>query len=133
MAFVASEMFEDPDIPTEPVIDENADAGERTYATFMHLTLLLASAAVPVIPALIMWSIKRKDSPFLDDHGKEAMNFQISLLIYLPVLVLGTCTVGAPIVIPGVMILGIVGMIKAAIAANKGQYFRYPACIRFIH
>ena len=137
MAFVVSEMFEDPAVPTQPVIDEHADASERTYAMFMHLTLLLTSAMIPVIPALIMWTIKRKDSPFLDDHGKEAMNFQISLLLYsiviVPIIGVLTCSIGFFILWPVVVVLGVVGMIMAAVAANKGQYFRYPACIRFIH
>ena len=50
---------------------------QRTYALFMHLGSLFAGFLVP----LIMWLIKREESPFIDDHGKQLMNWNISLVI----------------------------------------------------
>lgn len=132
------------------VIDGEADAGERTYALFTHLagTLSLISG-VPVIgpiSALIMWRIRAKDSPFLDDHGREAVNFQLSQVAYfVGITVIGvlvsTLTFGvlSPLVflvgvvaVPLLWVLNIVGCVRGAMAANKGEYYRYPACIRFI-
>ncbi len=114
------------------VTDPDATADERTYATFIHLTILLFHFVIPIIPALIMWQIKKARSPFLDDHGKEAVNFQISLLIYFVVsAVLSAVLIGIPMMI-GVYVLGIVGMIMGAVAANRGEYFRYPMCMRLI-
>lgn len=119
-------------MPRGRVIDPDATPSERTYATLLHLTLLLFHFVFPVIPALVMWQIKKDQSPFLDDHGKEAVNFQISVLIY------GLCSgllmlVGIGfLLLPVVYVLGIVGMILGAVAANRGEYFRYPACIRLI-
>jgi uncharacterized protein len=114
------------------VTDPDATADERTYATFIHLTILLFHFVIPIIPALIMWQIKKAGSPFLDDHGKEAVNFQISLLIYFIVsAVLAAILIGFVLMV-GVYVLGIVGMIMAAAAANRGEYFRYPMCIRLI-
>ncbi len=117
------------------VVDPHATADERTYATFIHLTLLLVHMGIPVIGALVMWLIKRHQSPFLDDHGKEAVNFQISLLIYavlvLPIAAILTCGVGAILIIP-IYILGIYGMITGAMAANRGEYYRYPMCLRLL-
>ena len=55
------------------------DSGRRTYAVFNHLVFLLVP--IPVLPALVMWLIRKDDSPFLDDHGREAVNFQISLAL----------------------------------------------------
>lgn len=88
---------------------------------------------MPVVPALVMWLIKRHESPFIDDHGKEAVNFQISLLIYSVIggLLVPFCFVGVPVLI-ATYVLGIAGMIMAALAANRGEYFRYPATIRLI-
>ncbi len=113
-------------------VDAEADSGERTYTVFLHLSLLLAHLLIPVIPALIMWLIRKADSPFIDDHGKEAMNFQISLVIYFfASAVLVGCGVGV-VLLPAVYVLGIVGMIMGAMAAHRGEYFRYPVTMRMI-
>jgi len=119
------------------VVDSQAAEWERTYSMFTHLTLLAVHfLPFPVIAPLVMWLIKRDQSPFVDDHGREAINFQISLLIYalvvVPVAAVLTCGIGA-ILWLGVWALGIVGMILAAVAAHRGQYYRYPATIRFLH
>jgi uncharacterized Tic20 family protein len=114
------------------LVDPYAGPGERTYALFNHLTLLTVHGLFPVVPALIMWLIKRHESPFLDDHGKEAVNFQLSLVVYgLAALALMAVIVGIPLMV-GVYVLGMVGMIRGAMAANRGEYYRYPMCLRFI-
>lgn len=124
-----------PDATTEPrFTDAQATANERTYATFQHLTLLLAPAGfLCIVASLIMWNIKKDESPFLDDHGRESLNFQISLLIYSACAgVLAFIGIGIPIGV-GIVVLGLVGMIMAARAANRGEYFRYPMCIRLLN
>lgn len=131
----AQAVPEAPAYPSEKVYDEAAQKWERVYAMCMHLTLLLAGVLVPVVPGLIMWVIKKDESPYIDDHGREAVNFQISLIVYALALVpVGflTCTVGFWIGGPAIGILAILGLIFASIAAYKGRYYRYPACIRFI-
>ena len=131
MPGVASPSWNPPMSPGR-VTDPDASASERTYATFTHLTLLLAHAAIPVVPALIMWLIKRKDSPYLDDHGKEAVNFQISLVIYFFIsAILSAILIGFALMAL-VYVLGMVGMIMGAVAGNRGEYFRYPMCLRLI-
>jgi len=117
-----------------PLIDDAADSGERTYATFLHLSLLghLIFPLAIIFAPLVLWLIKRKESPFIDDHGREAINFQISLLIYMLASgILVICGVGI-VLIPLVYVLGLVGMVMAGIAANKGHYYRYPATLRFL-
>lgn len=133
------------------VTDPAADSSERTYALFNHLIglLSLASSSVPIpglIGTIIMWRIKCKESPFLDDHGREAVNFQISLLVYviggvalgvaLSVLTLGLIAVLMPVFagigVIGLVVLTLVGCIRGAMAANRREYYRYPMCIRFI-
>lgn len=105
---------------------------ERTYAMWTHL-LLLAGFFLPVVPSLILWLIKRDQSSFVDDHGKEAVNFQISLVIYMlvsvPLIII--CGLGY-VTMFAACVVGIVGMILAAVGANRGQYFRYPMSIRLI-
>jgi uncharacterized Tic20 family protein len=116
------------------LVDFQAEEWERTYSMFTHLALLTFHVIVPVVPTLILWLIKRDKSPYVDDHGREAINFQLSLLLYAIVaFVIGlvTCGAGFLLYIP-IYVLGLVGMILAAIAANKGQYYRYPMTIRFV-
>lgn len=105
---------------------------ERTYAMWTHL-LLLAGHFVPIVPTLILWLIKRDQSLFVDDHGKEALNFQITIVIYMVAgVILTAVCVGIPLII-ATYALAIVGMILAAVAARRGEYFRYPMTIRLIH
>ncbi|MBW8040017.1 MAG: DUF4870 domain-containing protein [Planctomycetes bacterium] len=107
------------------------------WAMFCHLVGL--AALLPVVPlfggaigALILWQIKKDDFPFVDEQGKEALNFQISILIYILVAgILIFCVLGA-FLIPVVIIFDIVFLIIAGIKANNGFHYRYPLCIRFI-
>lgn len=130
--------------------DDLATPDERTYATFQNLVGLanLASGIplIGLIATLIMWQIKKAQSPFLDDHGREAMNFQISLVIYsvggiIAAVLFGIITIGIGFVFfPFLAVLGtaalviiqLIGCIRGAIAANRGEYYRYPMTIRVI-
>ncbi len=121
--------------PAEMSQEINKDA--RMWAMFCHLVGL--AALLPPIPifggvigALIIWQVKKDEFPFVDEQGKEALNFQISILIYAIVagLLIFAC-IGA-LLLPAVMIFDIVFAIIAAIKANDGFHYRYPLCCRFI-
>lgn len=122
--------------PREKGVDPSATSDHRTYALLMHLSLI-ALHFIPfalVIGALVMWQIKKGESSFIDDHGREVVNFQLSLLIYslaLTALTVATCGFGAIGFIP-LYILAVVGMIMGGVAASKGEFFRYPATMRLI-
>jgi uncharacterized protein len=116
---------------------------ERTYALFTHLTLLLVLVPIiPVLPPLIMWLIKRDRSPFVDAHGKEAVNFSISLVLYaigvsIAIFVLAPLTCGAALLVLwpaylAVWVLGAYGMVMAVLAAKAGRLYRYPLTIRLV-
>lgn len=116
----------------EPISDPGVREWERTYAMFTHLTAVVAAWLIPVVPALIMWQIKKHESSFIDDHGREAVNFQLTLLVYMIAgMILTVVCIGLPMIV-GVYALGLVGMILAAVRAHAGQFYRYPMCIRFI-
>lgn len=118
--------------------DNRADEGERTYSMFIHLVGLLSmmevvTSVMSLIATGVMWSIRRKQSPFLDDHGREAVNFQLSLIAYfLTGVLLSPIGIGVLIMVVAVPVLRAVGTIRGAIAAHKGEYYRYPMCIRFL-
>ena len=57
----------------------------RTWCILAHATALvgfLVPVAGHIVGPLIVWLAKRQDSPEIDAHGKESMNFQISMLIW---------------------------------------------------
>lgn len=108
----------------------------RNWAMGCHL-IGLCGVIVPVpaaglIGTLILWLLKREEAAFVDQQGKEALNFQISLFIYAAVcfflLFIG---VGILLFFP-LVIFGFICVILAAIKSSEGTSYRYPACIRFI-
>ncbi len=134
---VASAWMSEEDVPTprERAVDPSATPDQRTYALILHLSLI-ASHFIPfalVLAPLVMWQMKKDESPFLDDHGREVVNFQLSLLLYslgLTVLTALTCVTVVGFI--PLYILAVVGMVMGAVAAHKGEYFRYPATLRLI-
>lgn len=86
----------------------------------------------PYSRSLIIWLAKRGDSPEIDAHGKESLNFQISMLIYS--LIAGVlCLVLIGFVLLGILhILNLVLVIIASIQASEGKLYRYPISIRLI-
>jgi uncharacterized Tic20 family protein len=82
-----------------------------------------------VIGTLIVWQVKKDDDPFIDQHGRRAFNFQLSMLIYCLVLCI---TVIGVFLAPVVGILDVVFTIIAAIRASDGKDYQYPLTIPFI-
>jgi uncharacterized protein len=118
-------------------MNETSTSGTvRSWCVACHLSAL-AGFVVPavghVLGPLIVWLIKRGDSPEIDAHGKEALNFQISMLIYN--LVAGVlCLLLIGFVLLAVLhILNVVFVILAALKAGEGQMYRYPLTIRLIN
>ena len=118
------------------VIETNKDA--RTWGMLCHLAGLgwLIFWLVPfiggVICPLILWQIKKNEYSFVDEQGKEAVNFQISMLIYWIVAALLCFTCIGVVLVPIVFVVDVVLAIVAAIKAGEGRSYRYPFCIRFI-
>lgn len=124
----------------EPVV--NPDSGgssgmshlERQWGMFCHLAGL-AGALIPafgnVIGPLIIWLMKKDEFPFVNTEGKESLNFQISIAIYLA----GSMCLfifGGWIAAIAVQIFAIVQVILASIKANEGKPYKYPLTIKFI-
>ncbi len=81
---------------------------------------------------LIVWLVKRGDSPEIDAHGKESLNFQLSMLIYDAIAaILCIILIGIPILI-ALWIMNTVFVIIASIRASEGKFYRYPITIRFL-
>ncbi|HJY54094.1 MAG TPA: DUF4870 domain-containing protein [Candidatus Udaeobacter sp.] len=107
----------------------------RTWNVLCHATAL-AGFFVPwaghILGPLIVWLAKRGDSSEIDEHGKESLNFQISMLIYNVIAgVLCLVLIGF-IILPILHILNLVLVIVASIQASEGKFYRYPLTIRLI-
>ena len=111
------------------------DKDARTWAMLCHLSSL-AGYAIPfgnVVGPLVVWLMKRNDHPLIDDQGKESLNFQISITIYLIVAVISILAVVGIILTPIVAICQVVFMIIACIKSSNGEYYRYPLTIRMVN
>ncbi|PFG43643.1 hypothetical protein ATJ88_2349 [Isoptericola jiangsuensis] len=101
---------------------------ERTWAIFAHLGGVFLSFLVP----LIIWLVYRERSRYLDDQGKEALNFQITLAIaYVVGIVTSVIGIGVLILIAA-WVCSIVFAILAAVACSRQEWYRYPLTFRFI-
>ncbi len=105
---------------------------------FAHLAALvtLDIPFVNIIGPLVIWLVQKDRYPFVDDQGKEAVNFQISLSIYMALAgALALTIILLPLAVLAIAALAIFGLVMAIIAAvraNRGERFRYPLTIRFI-
>ena len=107
----------------------------RSWCVACHLSALagfVAPAFGHILGPLIVWLIKRADSPEIDAHGKEALNFQISMLIYS--IVAGIlCLILIGFALLAILhVLNVVFVIIAAVRASDGQMYRYPLTLRLI-
>lgn len=85
-----------------------------------------------LIGPLVLWLVKKDSSRFLDEIGKETVNFQITLLIAVAIgIVLCFVLIGF-LLLFAVGVYALVTIIIAAIKANDGVVYRYPVNIRFI-
>ncbi|MBL1217882.1 MAG: DUF4870 domain-containing protein [Planctomycetes bacterium] len=117
------------------LVDANVTDDERTWATFIHLGGLATYTGLvgfSIIVPLILWLMKRGESPFIDDHGKEALNFQISMMIWMIVAGLSMLCFAGFILMPILLVVHVVTGIVNAVRANRGEYVRYPITIRFL-
>ncbi len=110
------------------------DKDELMWSTFAHLGFI-AGLVVPfgnVVAPLVIWLVFKDRSSYIDYHGKEALNFQITVtaaMIASAILIL--LIIGIFMLI-GVVLVALVLSIVAAVKANNGEYYEYPFSIRFI-
>jgi uncharacterized Tic20 family protein len=126
---------EQPEAVPESPGSKEANKDARMWAMICHLTGL-AAIVIPVVgnivAPLIIWQIKKDDYPFVDEQGKEAVNFQISMSIYALICIPLFFICVGPFLLAAVGIVDLVFLLIAAVKANGGQHYRYPLTIRFI-
>jgi uncharacterized Tic20 family protein len=104
------------------------DSDSRTMAMLCHLLAIFTGFIGP----LVIWLSKKDTSPFVDDQGKESLNFQLTMLLAHIAAGLMWCIVVGMFITPALVVLNLVFCVLATIEANKGVAYRYPFTLRLI-
>lgn len=81
---------------------------------------------------LVIWFMARPDQPFVKHHAAESLNFQITVTIAAFVSALLILVLIGIVLLPVVLIGAFVLEIVAAVAANRGEWYRYPVSLRLV-
>ena len=119
-----------PGRPVQPSLGE-LSADDKQWGMFCHMSALagLVIGGLFFVGPLICWLIKKDTSKFVDYHGKESLNFQITLFI---VSMICFVTIVGWLLIPIVAIIAIIMPIIAGLKANEGELYQYPYILRLI-
>lgn len=107
---------------------------ECTWGMLCHLAAF-SGFIIPfgnIIGPLIIWVIKKDQMSFVDEQGKESLNFQITMLIAFLISAILTLILIGFLLIGILAVFEIVVLIIASIKANEGVHYRYPVTIRLI-
>jgi uncharacterized Tic20 family protein len=129
--------FEQPQTVQDSPGSKEINKDARMWGMICHLAGL--GGLIPIVPVigsvigpLIVWQIKKDEFGFVADQGKEALNFQISILMYAIVSGLLCFACVGFVLLPAVYIFDLIFLLIAAVKANDGEHYRYPLTIRFI-
>jgi len=112
-----------------PALTTNA----KNWATMTHLSAFIQFIGIPaIVGPLVVWLMRRED-PYVDYHGKEALNFNISFLLYGIVSAVLVIVLVGLLLLPAVFITWFILTIVASVKAAAGEHYRYPMTIRFLN
>jgi len=106
----------------------------RMWGMLCHLAAL-SGFIIPfgtIVGPLVVWLIKKNESEFVDDQGKESLNFQITAIIAMIISGILTLVIIGIFLLIAVGIADLVLVIMASVKANNGERYRYPFAFRFI-
>ncbi len=116
-------------------VEQTVSKDDKTMAMFCHLAAF-AGLVIPlvgnIIGPLVIWQMKKDQSSYIDFHGKESVNFQITMAIGFFISFILTFVIIGIFLMFGLGIFNLVIIIIAAIKANDGERYQYPFNFRFI-
>ena len=131
-------------IDTDDGSGANLTQEEKDWATFVHLAALAGMTAIPlgwIVGPLVLWLLKKDKYPLVDEQGKEALNFQITVSVVVVVLAIlgGIFWILPPlgllvysVIFGGSYIVRTIMTIIATIATNRDGEYHYPFSFRFL-
>lgn len=126
-----SSSFDSPNLEPKSI---ETDKDAKTFGMLCHLSAL-AGLVIPfgsIIGPLVFWMLKRDQYEFVNQEGREALNFSISMVIYAVVASLLIFVGIGLIILPILLIFWLVMVIIATIKSSAGESYRYPLNIRLI-
>jgi uncharacterized protein len=114
--------------PPEGYTGPPPDKDAMTMAMLCHLLGIFTWFIGP----LIIWLMKKDASPFVDDQGKQSLNWHLTLMIAWIIGVVTACFIVGYLILLAAFVCHIIFCIMGAVSANKGIAYRYPFSIKFI-
>jgi len=100
----------------------------RNMAVLCYLLAIFTTFVGP----LIIWLIKKDEDSFVDDQGKEVLNFQITVILaMLAASLLSALCIGVPLLF-AIPIADVILCVIGAVKASNGIAYRYPLCLRLL-
>jgi hypothetical protein len=99
-----------------------------TFTSFAGFVVPFGNLGGP----LLIWLLKKDTMPLVNDQGKEALNFQITMTLAIIVAALSIFVLIGFILVPALVLFDIIITIVAAVKANEGVAYRYPFCLRLV-
>ena len=100
----------------------------RLFATLAHVLAIFFFLLGP----LVIWLVKREEDDFIDDQGREAINWELTAMIAWFISIPVGWVIGVGFLGPWIYLAKIVLNVVAAVRANEGQRFRYPFALRLL-
>lgn len=116
-----------------PLVEYDKDA--RTLGMVCHLSAMVGLMGLPllnIIGPLAVWLWRKDQYAFVDDQGKEALNFQISVTLYSIVAGILTLILIGWVILGLLWVANLILILIAASSANRGEAYRYPFNLRLI-
>lgn len=122
--------------PTIEMLPASSSESARSWCIGLHLSglsgLILSFALAHIVVPLVIWLVKRSDSPEIDATGKEVLNFQISFTIYSLIAGALCFVLIGFLILPILVVVWLVCIVIAAVKTSNGKPYNYPFTIRFL-
>ena len=123
----------------DPLLDVDLDGyepdrDERNWGLIAHLSAL-SGFIIPfgsIVGPLVVYLTKRDESAFVEDQAREALNFQITIMLASIVAAISMIALIGFVLLPAVLVWWLVGTILGGVRASNGERYRYPFTIRFV-
>ncbi|MFP4072292.1 MAG: DUF4870 domain-containing protein [Desulfovibrionales bacterium] len=111
------------------------EKGSRTWGMLCHLSALSLFVGIPfgnLLGPLLVWLIKRNEHPFVDEQGRESLNFQISMSIYGLIAALFVVVLVGFFFLFVLVVVDVIFVVIASVKTSNGEPYRYPLTLRLI-
>jgi uncharacterized Tic20 family protein len=121
--------------PLPPQPPAPGGASEQQWIVFLHLSAF-AGIVLPsfghILGPLIIWLIKKPESPAIDVAGRNVLNFQISWTIYGIIAGLSFFFCVGAFLFPAVVVAWLIFTIIGAVKASNGETYKFPLTIKML-